>query len=324
MAMAKQKKDGAMATTFDQQFQTFSDQVSALNRCAQDLPGSVESLLPFVAENLSIACEELNVAEEELRQQNDELVTARLTVEEQRQRYQELFEFAPDAYLVTDGLGVIRVANRAASGVFGLARTYVREKPLAAFVLPEEQRDFRSQLEVIHQRTDQSVWTFETRLRSRGHREPTDVSIRVGVERDGASIVRMLWLVRDVTEHKQAVSEVRRLNLELERRVRERTGELEATSRVYRDLLAQEQAARAEVEAVLCDKTALLNSLAAECARLLRELDQSTVAAARISALLDRVQAENAPVEETRNQRAFRMSSETTPSFAGQGASEPA
>lgn len=305
-----------MNSTFDRRFETFREHVRVLDSRAQDLPSDIESLLPFLVENLAIACEELHVAEEELRQQNDELLNAHLSVEQQRQRYLDLFEFAPDAYLVTDGLGEVREANRAASSVFGLARTYVRGKPVAAFVLPEEQREFRTRLEEIRQRVDQGVWTFETRLRSRGHREPTDVSIRVAAEREGAVIVRMLWLVRDVTEHKQAVTEVRRLNLELERRVRQRTGELEATSRVYRDLLAQEKAARQKVEAELREKVALLDTLAAESSRLLQELDQSTVAATRMSSLLDRVLAQDEPAEEQSAKRSLRVPrGGTTPSL---------
>ena len=43
------------------------------------------------------------------------LEASRQTVEVQRQRYQDLFEFAPDAYLVTDIEGTIWEANRAAA-----------------------------------------------------------------------------------------------------------------------------------------------------------------------------------------------------------------
>ena len=42
------------------------------------------------------AVEELGVAEEELRQQNEELLAASGALEAERQRYHELFNFAPD------------------------------------------------------------------------------------------------------------------------------------------------------------------------------------------------------------------------------------
>ena len=62
---------------------------------------------------MTLLLEELNVAEEEMRQQADELILTRDQVEQERLRYMELFENAPDAYLITDEVGVVREANRA-------------------------------------------------------------------------------------------------------------------------------------------------------------------------------------------------------------------
>src|SRR5687767_4744220 len=67
----------------------------------QNSGGPAETL-----EDLKVALEELRVAQEELRHQNDELATAHLQLDRERQRYQELFEFAPNPYLVTDHLGI--------------------------------------------------------------------------------------------------------------------------------------------------------------------------------------------------------------------------
>jgi PAS domain-containing protein len=66
-------------------------------------------------EELQASLEELQIAEEELQQQQEELAASRYLVEAERQRYQELFNFAPDGYLVTDAHGVIQEANRAAA-----------------------------------------------------------------------------------------------------------------------------------------------------------------------------------------------------------------
>jgi PAS domain-containing protein len=76
-----------------------------------------EALLPEALEELSVALEELRVTEEEVRVQNEQLVEARQSVEAQRRHYQELFEHAPAAYLVTDRVGVIREANRRAASL---------------------------------------------------------------------------------------------------------------------------------------------------------------------------------------------------------------
>src|SRR5437773_144734 len=86
---------------------------------------------------LGTTVEEMRVAEEELRQQNEELERSRLEVEAERRRYQDLFDFAPDGYLVTDAMGMIREANRAAAELLGVAAPYLAGKPLANFVAME-------------------------------------------------------------------------------------------------------------------------------------------------------------------------------------------
>lgn len=64
-----------------------------------------QQLLSEVFKELHSALEELEVADRELRQQNQELCLAQAAVEAERQRYQDLFEFAPDGYLMTDAQG---------------------------------------------------------------------------------------------------------------------------------------------------------------------------------------------------------------------------
>src|SRR4051794_39537984 len=61
-------------------------------------PLTMPESLPTALEELNLTMEELAVADEEIRQQHEELFATRLQVEEERQRYYELFEFAPDGY----------------------------------------------------------------------------------------------------------------------------------------------------------------------------------------------------------------------------------
>jgi hypothetical protein len=59
-------------------------------------------LLPRFFMELGNATEKMQMAVEELQKQNQELAAARFAAEAESQRYQELFEFVPDAYLLTD------------------------------------------------------------------------------------------------------------------------------------------------------------------------------------------------------------------------------
>src|SRR5690349_3133189 len=90
----------------------------ALREHVNELPKQKQSVILAALNAFGASIEELQVAEEELRQQNDELNETQQQLMAQRQRYQDLFEFAPDGYLVTDAMGRIREANRAAIHLF--------------------------------------------------------------------------------------------------------------------------------------------------------------------------------------------------------------
>ncbi len=63
---------------------------------------------------LRVQHEELIVAEEELRAQVEELGRVSIAFEAERVRYADLFDRAPDPFLVTDRAAVVRDANSAA------------------------------------------------------------------------------------------------------------------------------------------------------------------------------------------------------------------
>src|SRR5438045_292251 len=70
------------------------------------------------AVELRDALNRLRAAEAELQRRSSLLIATRLRAQTERQRYVELFESAPDGYLVTDGAGKIVEANRATGYLF--------------------------------------------------------------------------------------------------------------------------------------------------------------------------------------------------------------
>lgn len=70
-----------------------------------DLPSP--ELTSKLLSELNAALHELQATAAELLRQNEEMAASRHTLEEERCRYQELFDFAPDGYLVTDMEGII-------------------------------------------------------------------------------------------------------------------------------------------------------------------------------------------------------------------------
>src|SRR5260370_2273398 len=73
------------------------------------------------------------------KERSDDVAAARPrqeAAEFQRLHYQELFDHAPECYLVTDAHGVILEANHAAAELLQTPREMVSNTPLAFFVAP--------------------------------------------------------------------------------------------------------------------------------------------------------------------------------------------
>ena len=147
------------------------------------------------------AVEELLVAQEEIRGQNEELILARHDLEAERQRYRDLFEFAPDPYLVTDRGGTIQEANRAAGELLNTPPKTLSGKPLVLFVEPDDRLAFQARLARLGQEPTAEAW--ELRLRPREQSTLT-AAVTAAAVRDGRGASTSLrWMVRDVTARKQ-------------------------------------------------------------------------------------------------------------------------
>jgi PAS domain S-box-containing protein len=201
---------------------------------------------PKNLDNLRAALEELRVADEELRQQNEELAAAHLQVEAERRRYHELFELAPDAYVVTNLSGIVSEANRSASRLFGIDPQFMVGKALAAYVEPEDRPRFRT---LLHLRSGGETRTTPFKLRTRrGQRLYAELTYSVVEDSEGTP-QGFRWLVRDVTDQERLARQIRTLNAELETRVAERTADLRTAQQLSEDLYRREQAARHAAEA---------------------------------------------------------------------------
>jgi PAS domain S-box-containing protein len=194
--------------------------------------------------------------EQELGAQREELAAARGLVEVEQSRYKELFELAPDAYLVTDASGRILEANRAAGALLGRRQQALIGQVFSSFVPAKQRQAFLRQFREL----DQARGVFETETSIESRMGVVDISISIAPVRKGDVLEGFRWIVRDITARTQAERELRSLTLELEERVSARTGELEEERARLNAIVEQMPAglviANADGEAVFMNRLA--------------------------------------------------------------------
>jgi PAS domain S-box-containing protein len=163
---------------------------------------------------------ELSRSEQMLRRQAEDLSRT-------EQKFRTVLEAAPDAMVITSQSGIIELANSRADALFGYSRESLLGLDIRALIpsweCPQVEEEVLGRL--IH---------TERRLTAR-HRDgsafPADVTASPFSTSEG---VLFTTAVRDATDQVLAEERIQRINLELERRVQERTAALTHSNEALR------------------------------------------------------------------------------------------
>lgn len=202
------------ADGFSQYIEKLRSQVQKLLQCSANKSKLEQEII-------TEAFEELHTTVEEILTLSQELQLTRAALDKERRRYQDLFEFAPGAYLVTNTAGTIEEANHAAATLLHVHQKHLVGKPLILFIAQQDRQLFSSQMN-----NSQQLLNWEINLQPRGVKSfPASVRLSA-VYDENKEQIGWRWLLCNITERKQAQEMLHRAYDELEIRVAERTAEL--------------------------------------------------------------------------------------------------
>ncbi len=158
---------------------------NALQRRAGS-PRDPAALFTRTLEELSTALEELRVAQEQIVENNLKLEQLQAELVVQNQRYWQLFDELPQAYVVTGPDSLIREVNKAAAELFNVSQRFLVGKLVSVFVC-EDRGGFLTRAAQIA--ADSAVAEFSFKLRPR---ERAPHTVRARVRGDGRTL---RWLL---------------------------------------------------------------------------------------------------------------------------------
>ena len=214
-------------------------------------------------------------------------ITASKREQEARLRLAAVVESSSDAIIAKDLTGTILSWNGGAERVYGYASFEVLGRNISMLAPPDHVDEIPEILKRI--KIGERIEQFET-VRRRKDGQTVDVSITVSPIYDSkGAIVGASAIARDISERHKIEAEIRRLNTDLERRVAERTADLEAanteleafTYSVSHDLRAPLRAIHGFVQLLMQHHATQLDAEAG------RYLERVSAGSMRMSQLID-------------------------------------
>jgi len=158
---------------------------------------------------------ELTVHQIELEMQNEALRTAQRDLEESRDRYADLYDFAPVGYFTFKHRGVVESVNLTGASLLGVERKKLLNRGFGRFVAEEDLSRWNHHLTDVQRNSQKQTCELLLKREDASSFYARVESIRVDLS-SGTPVVRSI--VSDITERKRTEEEIQRLNDDLRAR----------------------------------------------------------------------------------------------------------
>jgi PAS domain S-box-containing protein len=207
-----------------------STKIMALRRQAEEaLRASRRDVAAMPVQDVQRLVHELQVHQIELEMQNDELRRAQVELEVARDRYVELYDYAPVGYLTLDLKGMILEANLKACTLLGITWKDLLGQPATRFVATKDHATFLRHLRELFDTGISQACEVDL-----AQQNDAPVSVRfesVAVPDGSGRRTRVLGALLDITERRCAAATMREYQQGLERQ-----RNLEERERIGHDL----------------------------------------------------------------------------------------
>ncbi|MCG7848743.1 MAG: PAS domain-containing sensor histidine kinase [ANME-2 cluster archaeon] len=191
-----------------------SDERTDIRRQAEDvLKGKNTDLKKLSSVDAQSLVHELQVHQIELEMQNEELRRTQIELEDARNRYSDLYDFAPLGYFTFDKNGLILQANLTGANKLGIERGNLIKKPFSLYIVPDFKDAFYSHMRQVF--NTETQMTCELMLvDKKGHQFDVQLESMPLRDIDGNLLARTA--MSDITERKQADETLKNYAIKLE------------------------------------------------------------------------------------------------------------
>ncbi len=203
---------------------------SSLRKRAEEfLNKNPEAANEITSTDVKKLVEDLHIYQIELEIQNEELRRAQLELEASRDRYSELYDFAPVGYVTISENGSVLQANLSCTAMLGVERSSLIGKPFSRLINKNDQDVFYLHRKALFETKAKQV--CELRL-VRKDRTQFHAQLQSNLVNDTkGDIAQTRTTITDINERKLAEEALGKAHDELDRKVKERTAELTETNK---------------------------------------------------------------------------------------------